>query len=91
MSALRKTHSPIRTSRTSAVSACRGQLCGAIPLALRVRSIRRAATRLTVSISVAVLVVMAPVMPTPTASASTCPPEKTCSTALIMGGTIIPT
>ena len=46
--------SPIRTRRMSAVSPRRGQLSGAIPIALRVRNFRRTATRMTVSIGVAV-------------------------------------
>jgi hypothetical protein len=60
-------------------------------MALRVRNFRRIATRMTVSIGVAVLVVIAPVVPVSTASASSSdvpPPDKT---ALIMGGTSIPT
>jgi PE-PPE domain len=43
-----------------------------------------------VSIGIAV-VVMATVVPGSTASAATCPPEKTCSTALIMGTSGVPT
>ena len=49
------------------------------------------ATRMTVSIGVAVLVVMATVVPAPVASASSSdvpPPDKT---ALILGGTTVPT
>jgi hypothetical protein len=81
----------IRTRRVSATSPRRGQVSGAMPMALRVRNFRRTATRMTVSIGVAVLVVIAPVVPVSTASASSSdvpPPDKT---ALIMGGTSIPT
>jgi hypothetical protein len=90
MSALRQTHSPIRIPRTSAVSACCGQLCGAIPLTLRVRNIRHAATRMKVSVGVAV-VVAATVMPLPTALASDTPPPPPDRTALVLGGTTVPT
>ena len=82
---------PIRTRRMSAVSPRRGQLSGAIPIALQVRKFRHAATRVTVSIGVAVGVVMATVVPVSTASASSSdvpPPDKT---ALILGGAGLPT
>ena len=81
----------IQTRRMSATSPRRGQLSGAIPIALRVRNFRRTATRMTVSIGVAVLVVMATVAPVSTASASSSdvpPPDKT---ALILGGSTVPT
>ncbi|MGE5697993.1 MAG: PE-PPE domain-containing protein [Candidatus Sericytochromatia bacterium] len=52
-------------------------------------SFRRAATRMTVPIGVAALVVMAPVTPVASASSSDVPPPD--KTALIMGGTTIPT
>ncbi len=42
------------------------------------------------SVGAAVLT-MATAVPVSTVAASTCPPEKTCPTALIMGGTTIPT
>jgi hypothetical protein len=48
-----------------------------------------AATRMTVSIGVAVLVVLATVVPTASASSSDVPPPD--KTALIMGGTTVPT
>jgi hypothetical protein len=51
-------------------------------------NVRRAATRMTVSIGAAVLVVMATVAPVSSASSSDVPPDKT---ALIMGETGIPT
>jgi hypothetical protein len=89
MSALRQTHSPIRTPRTSAVSPRRGNSSGAIPLAPQVSKFRRTATRMTVSIGVAVLVVMTSVLPVASASSSdVAPPDKT---ALIMGASTIPT
>ncbi len=81
----------IQTRRMSAASPRRGQSSGAIPIALRVRNSRRTAARMTVSIGVAVLVVMATVAPVSTASASSSdvpPPDKT---ALILGGTTVPT
>src|ERR1700741_2173288 len=49
------------------------------------------ATRMSVVIGAAVLVLMATVVPGSTASAATCPPEKTCSTALIMSTSGVPT
>ena len=93
---------PIRTRRMSAVSPRRGQLSGAIPIALQVRKFRHAATRVTVSIGVAALVVAAT---TPTASADAPPAGSPCPgtttdcvyvppldrVALVMGGTSIPT
>jgi hypothetical protein len=82
----------IRTRRISATSPRRGQVCGAMPLALRVRNVRHAATRMTVSIGVAALVVMATVVPVSTASASNPPCTDTDVTcALIMGFTSLPT
>ena len=89
MSAFRQTHPPIRTPRTSTVSARRGQLSGAIPLAPQVSKFRHTATRMTVSIGVAVLVVMATVAPVSSASSSDVPPPD--KTALIMGASTIPT
>ena len=89
MSAFRQTHPAIRTPRTSTVSARRGQLSGAIPLAPQVSKFRHTATRMTVSIGVAVLVVMATVAPVASASSSDVPPPD--KTALIMGATTIPT
>jgi hypothetical protein len=64
---------------------------GALAVALGIGNVRRAGTRMTVSIGAAVLVVMAPVVPAPV---STVPPAvklSADSTALIMGGTTIPT
>jgi hypothetical protein len=85
--------SMIWTRRISATSPRRGQVSGAMPVALRVRNVRHAATRMTVSTGVAVLVVMATVVPVPVSTVS--PPVRlstsTDSTALIMGGTSIPT
>jgi hypothetical protein len=51
---------------------------------------RRAAMWMSVSIGVAVLV-MAAVVPVPPASASDAPPPQPDRTALILGGTTIPT
>lgn len=65
-------------------------MSGLSPIALRVKNLRRTATRMSVSIGVAVLM-MATVVPLSTASASSSdvpPPDKT---ALIMGGTTVPT
>ena len=62
MSAASEIISPIRSLRMSAVSPCRVQSSGVIPIALRVRNFRRIATRMRVSIGVAVLVVMAAVV-----------------------------
>jgi PE-PPE domain len=71
---------------------------GALAVALGVGNVRRAATRMTVSIGVAVLAVMATVVSTPTVApevrlAASSPPctrtDVTC--ALILGGTSIPT
>jgi hypothetical protein len=53
------------------------------------RYLRHTAKAVTVSIGVAVLVVMATVMPVASASSSDVPPPD--KTALIMGGTTIPT
>ena len=64
-------------------------MSGLSPIALRVRNLRRTATRMSVSIGVAVLVV-ATVVPVPTASASE-PPPPPDRTALILGGTTVPT
>ena len=50
-----------------------------------------AATRLTMSIGVAVLVVMTAVVPVPIPSASASEPPPPDKTALILGGTTIPT
>lgn len=65
-------------------------LVGSRSIARRIRRVRRTATRVTVSISVAVLVVMAPVMPVASASSSDVPPPVD-RTALILGGTTVPT
>ena len=63
---------------------------GALAVAPGIRNVRRTATRMTVSIGVAVLVVMATVVPAP--SASPCgSPLSADSTALILGGTSVPT
>ena len=65
-------------------------MSGLSPIARRVRNLRRTATRMSVSIGVAVLV-MATVVPVSTASASSSdvpPPDKT---ALVLGGTTVPT
>jgi hypothetical protein len=81
----------IRTRRISASSPRRGQVSGAMPMALRVRNFRRTATRMTVSIGVAVLLVIAPVVSVSTASASSSDVPPSDKTALIMGGTTVPT
>jgi hypothetical protein len=88
MSAFLESKSP-RTRRMSAVSPRRGHSSGAIPLAPQVSKFRRTAMRMTVSIGVAALVAMAPVLPVASASSSDVPPPD--KTALIMGGTTIPT
>src|ERR1700754_1499502 len=91
MSATFPIMSPIRTQRASAVSLCRGQLSGAIPIALRVRNFKCTATRMTVSIGAAVVVVMATAVPAPDSSVSPAVKLSADSTALIMGGTTVPT
>ena len=80
----------IRTRRVSATSPRRGQVSAAMPVALRVRNVRRTATQMTVSIGVAVLVVIATLV---LALVSTVAPavRLSASTALIMGGTTVPT
>ena len=65
---------------------------GALAVALGVGNVRRAATRMTVSIGAAVLVVTATVVPVSTASASSPPCTQTDATcALIMGTSGVPT
>jgi hypothetical protein len=81
----------IRTRRISATSPRRGQVSGAMPVALRVRNFRRTATRMTVSIGVAVLVVIATVMLALVSTVSPAVKLSADSTALIMGGTSVPT
>jgi hypothetical protein len=62
---------------------------GALTFALGARNVRGTATRMTVSVGVAVLVVMATVVPVASASSSDVPlPDRT---ALILGGTTVPT
>jgi hypothetical protein len=61
---------------------------GALALALDVGNVRRTATRMTVSIGVAAVVVTATVVPVPVSPAVRLSAD---STALIMGGTSIPT
>ena len=65
-------------------------MSGLSPSALRVRNLRRTATRMSVSIGVAVLV-MATVVPVSTASASASDVPRPDRTALVLGGTTIPT
>jgi len=60
------------------------------PIARRVRNLRRTATRMSGPIGVAVLVA-ATVMPLPTALASDTPPPPPDRTALVLGGTTVPT
>jgi hypothetical protein len=62
----------------------------ALAVAPGIRNVRRNATRMTMSIGAAVLVVMATVVPVASASSSDVPPPDK-KTALIMGGTSIPT
>ena len=82
----------IRTRRISAASPRRGQVSGAMPAALRVRNFRRTATRMTVSIGVAVLVVIATVvLALSTVRRRAAVGRRTDSTALILGGTSVPT
>ena len=64
---------------------------GALAVALAVGNVRRAATRMTVSFGVAALVVMVTVMPVPVSTVSPAVKLSADSTALIMGGTTIPT
>ena len=66
-------------------------MSGLSPSALRVRNLRRTAARMTVSIGVAVLVVLATVVPVPVASASSSDVPPSDRTALVLGGTTIPT
>ena len=66
-------------------------MSGLSPSALRVRNLRRTAARMTVSIGVAVLVVLATVVPVPTASASSSDVPPSDRTALVLGGTTVPT
>jgi hypothetical protein len=62
---------------------------GALTFALGAGNVRGTATRMTVSVGVAVLVVMATVVPVASASSSDLPlPDRT---ALILGGTTVPT
>jgi PE-PPE domain len=64
---------------------------GALAVALGVGNVRRAATRMTVSICVAVVVVMVPAGPGPAPTVSPAVNLAADSTALIMGATTIPT
>jgi hypothetical protein len=64
---------------------------GALASALGVGNFRRAATRMTVSIGVAAVVVMATAVPAPDSTVSPAVRLSADSTALIMGGTSIPT
>jgi hypothetical protein len=64
---------------------------GALAVALGVGNVRRAATRMTVSIGVAAVVVMATVVSAPVSPVSPAVRLSADSTALIMGGTTIPT
>ena len=63
----------------------------ALALTRQVRSFRYSATRLTVSIGAAAVVVMAAVVPVSSASASTSDETAPVKTALILGGTTVPT
>ena len=81
----------IRTRRISATSPRRGQVSGAMPVALRVRNFRRTATRMTVSIGVAVLVVIATVVLALVSTVSPAVKLFADSTALILGGSAVPT
>ncbi len=64
---------------------------GALAVALGVGNVRRAATRMTVSIGVAALVVTATAVPAPDSTVSPAVRLSADSTALIMGRTSIPT
>jgi hypothetical protein len=64
---------------------------GALAVALGVSNVRRVATRMTVSIGVAALVVTATAVPAPVSTVSPAVKLSADSTALIMGGTAIPT
>ena len=64
---------------------------GALAVALGVGNVRRAATRMTVSIGVAVLVVMATAVPAPVSTVSPAVKLSADSTALIMGTSGVPT
>ena len=82
--------SPIRTRRMSAVSPRRGQSSGAIPIARRVRNVQLTATRIMASVGAAVLAVLATVVLVLVSTVSS-QVQLSASTALIMGGTTIPT
>jgi len=64
---------------------------GALAVALGVGNVRRAATRMTVSIGVAAVVVMATVVPAPDSTVSPAVRLSADSTALIMGTSGVPT
>jgi hypothetical protein len=64
---------------------------GALAVALGVGNVRRAAARMTVSIGAAVVVVMATAVPAPDSTVSPAVKLAADSTALLMGGTSIPT
>jgi hypothetical protein len=64
---------------------------GALAAALGIGNVRRSATRISVTIGAAVLVVMAAAVPAPDLTVSPAVRLSADSTALIMGGTTIPT
>src|SRR6476661_1048148 len=64
---------------------------GAQAVALGVGNVRRAATRMTLSIGVAAVVVMATAVPAPDSTVSPTVRLSADSTALMLGGTSIPT
>ena len=64
---------------------------GALAEALGIGNVRRNATRVTVSIGAAVVVVMATVVPAPVSTVSPAAQLSADSTALMMGGSGIPT
>jgi PE-PPE domain len=64
---------------------------GALAVVLGIGNVRRAATRMTVSIGAAALVVTATAVPAPVSTVSPAVKLTADSTALIMGGTTVPT